>query len=391
MDSSNSLFQSSFAELSLQRIPRAKQQSNPLRAWDAADELLLKHLAEQQLPSNGQKLLIINDSFGALSCSLADYRADYCISHWSDSLISQLACKENLDGNHLEDRIDWVDSISSPSGLFDLVLIKVPKSLALLEHQLITLQPHVTEKTLVIAGGMVKYLQKSYQQLFEQYLGNTTTSLAVKKARLIFAGTEKTTQVAQSPYPQQNHYQEIDLHISQHANVFSRDKLDIGTRFMLQQYQQLPSANSIVDLGCGNGILGIMAKRLQPEARVYFIDESYMAVASAQDNYFNALNLDSQQEQDRQQFMVSHCLEQTPLTAIDLILCNPPFHQSNTVGDQIAWQMFQQSFKALNKQGRLWVIGNRHLDYHNKLKRLFANCKTVASNKKFVILEAVKR
>ena len=383
MDTTNTLLQSPFAELKLHRIPRG--QGNNLRAWDAADELILQHLAEQQLPQDGSRLLIINDSFGALSCSLSNFS----ITHWSDSLISQLACKENIKSNQLTADINLLKSTSNPSGIYDLVLIKVPKTLALLEHQLITLKDHISDNTVVIAGGMVKYLQKSYQQLFEQYLGTTTTSLAVKKARLIFSGTEKKDQAMPSPYPLQNDYQEIDLQISQHANVFAKDKLDIGTRFMLQQYDKLPKANQLVDLGCGNGILGIMVKRQQPECQVYFVDESFMAVDSAKDNYFNPVNLDSQQEQDKDNFLPSNCLQQTTLADIDLILCNPPFHQSNTVGDQIAWQMFKQSHKALKQGGKLWIVGNRHLSYHVKLKRLFGNCRTIASNKKFVILEAI--
>ena len=384
MQHSNRVFHSPFAELTLHRIPRGSTQSNNLRAWDAADEIMLKHLAEQQLPVAGNKLLIINDSFGALSCHLADY----CITNWSDSLISHLACQENLKSNQLSANINLLESTASPNKIFDLVLIKVPKTLALLEHQLAMLKNHISDNTVIIAGGMVKYLQKSHQQLFEKYLGNSTTSLAIKKARLIFSGTERREQTSQSPYPLQNHNQEIDLHISQHANVFAKDKLDIGTRFMLQQYDQLPAAKTILDLGCGNGILGIMAKRQQPDCRVYFIDESYMAVSSARDNYFNPLNIESQQAQDKENFLVSNCLEQTTLRDIDLILCNPPFHQANTVGDQIAWQMFKQGYKGLKQGGRLWIVGNRHLSYHLKLKRLFGNCSTIASNNKFVILEA---
>jgi 16S rRNA G1207 methylase RsmC len=61
------------------------------------------------------------------------------------------------------------------------------------------------------------------------------------------------------------------------------------------------------------------------------------------------------------------------------------------MGDQIAWEMFQQSLQHLETNGELWVVGNRHLAYHNKLKRLFGNCKTIASNKKFVVLAAQKK
>jgi 16S rRNA G1207 methylase RsmC len=52
--------------------------------------------------------------------------------------------------------------------------------------------------------------------------------------------------------------------------------------------------------------------------------------------------------------------------------------------------MFQHSKQQLNRGGELWVVGNRHLSYHIKLKRLFGNVRTIASNKKFVVLAAKK-
>jgi 23S rRNA (guanine1835-N2)-methyltransferase len=35
-------------------------------------------------------------------------------------------------------------------------------------------------------------------------------------------------------------------------------------------------------------------------------------------------------------------------------------------------------------------VANRHLDYFHKLKKIFGNCATVATNNKFVVLKAVK-
>ena len=40
--------------------------------------------------------------------------------------------------------------------------------------------------------------------------------------------------------------------------------------------------------------------------------------------------------------------------------------------------------------GELVIVGNRHLDYQDKLERIFGNCELVTENKKFVILRAVK-
>jgi len=60
------------------------------------------------------------------------------------------------------------------------------------------------------------------------------------------------------------------------------------------------------------------------------------------------------------------------------------------VTDHIAWQMFNDAYRTLKRGGKLRIVANRHLGYHIKLQRIFDNCQTVASNQKFVILEATK-
>lgn len=37
------------------------------------------------------------------------------------------------------------------------------------------------------------------------------------------------------------------------------------------------------------------------------------------------------------------------------------------------------------------MVGNRHLGYHVKLKRLFGNSELVAGDRKFVVLRAVRQ
>ena len=385
--------QSPFGELQLSRWPQRK--NDVLRAWDAADEYLLDYLAEQNLAGQAKRILIINDGFGALSCALQAYP----VTSWGDSTISHLATAENLsnngsggaaDADATDDVIlapEYLKSIESPTHQYDLVVIKIPKTMALLEDQLIKLKPQLTENARLVAGGMIKHLPKSAFQLFEKHIGSLTTSLAKKKARLLFVEFDQALPSHENPYPSTYTDELHGLTLSNHANLFSRDHLDFGARFLLAQFSQLPEVKQVIDLGCGNGILGIKYQQLHADANVQFVDESYMAIASAATNYANVIKAPIQDAN----FRAEDGLKQTADDSIDLILCNPPFHQQHVIGEQIAVELFNHSKRCLQVGGELWIVANRHLDYQGKLKRLFGNCRIIDSNKKFVVLRVVKR
>ena len=376
--SSDTLLKVAQGEFELNRLPRRSLEL--LRAWDAADEYLLNTVAEDNQPSADARILIANDNFGALAVALSAYLPVAV----SDSYLSQQATRLNLADNGLPERsVKLINSLEPLEGVFDLVLIKVPKTLALLEDQLIRIRPHIVPTTKIILAGMIKALPPSIWKLLERLIGPTTTALARKKARLIFASLDPKLSVPVSPYPVCYPLEDTDYLISNHANVFSRDSLDIGTRFFLQHLPAGTGACDIIDLGCGNGLLGLMAAARNPLASVHFVDESFMAVASARDNFYRALG-----QTRPAAFSVGDGLTAFEPATADLILCNPPFHQQHTVGDQIAVSLFKQSKKVLRKGGELWIIGNRHLNYHIQLDRLFGKHRVVAVNAKFVILKA---
>ena len=380
MTATDTLLQVPQGQFELQRLPKRRREL--LRAWDAADEYLLQQLAEQVNPAAAARLLIVNDSFGALAVALARWRPQA----WSDSWLSQAATRLNLAANGLDDgQVTLLDSLTQPAGPLDLVLIKVPKTLALLEDQLIRLRPLLTPDTKVLVAGMVKGLPRSVWPLLERLIGPTDTALARKKAKLINVTPDPALPLPANPYPVSYRLEGTDYTISNHANVFSRDSLDIGTRLLLRHLPLLPEARDIVDLGCGNGVLGLMAGAQHPAATVHFVDESFMAVASARDNFRAAFGAARAAE-----FRVGDGLSDFAAASVDLVLCNPPFHQQHAVGDQLAQRMFHDAKRVLRAGGELWVVGNRHLGYHVALKRLFGQVELVASNAKFVILRSVR-
>ncbi|RLJ16103.1 50S rRNA methyltransferase [bacterium endosymbiont of Escarpia laminata] len=368
-----------FGEFSLSRYPvRAKEK---LRAWDAADEYLLNFLADEDLLSSSRNLLILNDSFGALGTALAQYAPVSQV----DSFLAEEATRQNLSANGLPvDAVSLIDSLQTHRTRYDLVLVRVTKTLALLEDELLRLRPYLADNCRIIGCGMVKQIHSSTLKLFESIIGPTRTSLAKKKARLIFSELDLARKVPSSPYPVSYSLEESPFRLINHANVFSRDRLDIGTRLLLQHIPG-QGLSEIVDLGCGNGVVGLIAAERNPNATIHFVDESYMAVASAKAT-FETSGLGNSAV-----FRVADALSGFAPETVDLVLCNPPFHQQQVVGDFIAWRMFSQSVKVLKRGGELRVVGNRHLDYPAKLKRLFGNVEQLSANPKFFVLRAVKR
>lgn len=376
----------------LQRHPPSAP-SQPLQAWDAADEYLLSAAALLLQDRPEVRVLVINDQFGALAVALHAFNPH----SWGDSFTARLALAENLRRNDLPDTVTFIPSTTKLPGKdndkpvvapgYDAVLWRVPKALALFEQQLAALQPFLRPDTLVLAGGMVKHLPDRAKDVLSR-LGSVSVYPVQKKAVLL----RLTPGSGMPPLPVGPEMSlsvlEYGLELTGGPNVFAHDKFDIGARFFLEQFAQLPGADRIADLGCGNGILGIVAKQSQPGAELHFFDESYQAIAAAEENY-SRNSLDT--HEPMAQFHVDDGLAHYTGEAFDLILCNPPFHQGYVMGDQTAWQMFMQSRQHLRSGGELWTVGNRHLEYHLKLRRLFGNCRQIAAHPKFVVLAAVKR
>ncbi len=352
-----------------------------LRAWDAADEYVLQHVADAQtLNSAACRVLLVNDTCGALAVSLSGYT---CVS-WGDYETGRLALRDNLKRNNLPlDSVAFVSGDQVPEGPFDLVIVKLPKTLSLLYWQLGQLASVLAEGTPVIGAGMVKHMPRSMIDAFSALIAPCQTSLAQKKARLIFATRDDRPPTALDA-PIEYAIPDSDLILVNAANVFSQQKLDLGTRFLLTHFPDLSDAKRVVDLGCGNGALAVYAGHRYPDVTLYCVDDSFLAIQSARASFEkNALT-------NTAYFVPSDGLSALPAEAVpvDAILCNPPFHEGNKVHTEIALRMFQEARRALTPAGVLTIVANRHLGYHDALKKWFRQVSVNASNSKFVVISA---
>lgn len=378
---------STFGSFELERVPRRPKQ--PLRAWDAADEYVLEHLDRESISATG-RVVVVGDSFGALSCALRG--VDPIIVN--ESAAGAEAIAGNLQRNHL-DALDVYSilDLATLSEPLDTVIVKTPKSTAELIDVLHRLRPHLHADTQIIGAAMARHIHTSTLECFESIIGPTTTSLAKKKARLAFSTFDPSLVPDPSPWPMR--WSHAGAQLVNHGGGFSPTGPDIGTRFLLEQTSSfaalLPTTDElvrVVDLGCGNGIVGLRVARDLFAAGVEFaidlVDDSALALAAAEESWEATY---PGVAADRVAFRHHHRLvEVVEAKAVDLVVVNPPFHEDRVVGDDTAWAMFTDAHKVLRPGGRLLVVGNRHLAYHAKLRKIFGTVETIASNKKFVIL-----
>lgn len=376
----------------------------PLRAWDAADVLMLEHVSQTGRAGAGSTVVLLDDAHGALTTALAAATIDHGVHlvHRSDSFTARRAAQENLRRNGLDiAAIDWTTSLDAPPERVDVLIARVPRDTAALDDQLRRLRPAMDASTHVVAAAMVKHLHRPAIESFTSVLGEVRPSLAAHKARLLFVDVDASTASVSVSPPVRWRVDPADgalrrtIEVVGLPGVFSFDRLDPGTSLLLGALASAPSSrrwSSVVDLGCGTGVIAAALGMTHSDAVVWALDDSWRAAASAELT-FGATN----EMSDRLRVRVADALDESfagDLPAdrsVDAVVVNPPFHDGNALSDAIARRMFLGARRVLRPGGELWVVGNRHLGYHLALGRLFGRPQVMASDPRFSVLRVVAR
>jgi len=359
--------------LDLLRWPPRLQ--DPLQAWDGSDRYLLEALQEleQERPElRAGPVLVVDDAFGALGCALAE-RA----MAWGDSELGRLALEANCARND-RPAPPWTPASDQPPEGAAVALVRLPRSQRRLGYLLARLAPVLSPGTPVLLGARSKEVQKSTVRQVEAVIGPARSTLARHRSRLIRA--ERDSREVSGPDARTWQLGK-QLQIRALPGVFGEQRLDGGSRLLLDSVESWPEVEQLVDLGCGAGPLGLSAAALNPQARVLFCDASHLAVASARQS-FGASELTNEVR-----FRVTDVLEGEPDESADLVLLNPPFHQGRAITRGLASRMFSESARVLRPTGRLLMVGNRHLGYHVGLRAAFAQVELLGSDPRFVVLE----
>lgn len=351
--------------------------AEPLRAWDAADELALHHLHETG--AAGDRWLVVNDAHGALATALAARQP----ASWTDSVVAMAATRANLERNGIDPAtVTLIPATDVPAGPVDVVVIKVPRTIALLDDQLRRLRPGLHAGSVVVGAGMTKAVHRSTIDAFEEAVGPTPTSRARKKARLLLASVDPALD-PDPPPPPATWSTDDGIVVTGLPGTFSAGSLDPGTRLLLAHLPAPAPGDVVVDLGCGTGVIAATVAHRHPGARVVCCDESFLAVESAR-RTVTPLAPDAS-------FHVTDVLDGIDDASADLVLCNPPFHAGGARTTSVALRMFAGSQRVLRPGGRLVVVANRHLGHHVTLRRWFDDVEVLGSDPRFVVLAGRRR
>lgn len=335
-----------------------------------ADELLLNWLLEQE----EAPLAIYHDRDGVLSTCC--YARDRHIV--ADNVKHNQAAMEQLlqvahSGRNLPQVVDPLQPLAADR---DVVLMQIPKSPDLFELYLSGIAATAGPGRRVAAVFQTRHFSPKLLDIANRYAKDVSQSRAYKKARLLFLNDLTPGKIPEELYHKlvfnnRTYYQ--------YYGVFSANHIDYATQFLLNEWQSnhllkgLPTPETILDIGCGCGVIIDQLAQHYPQAQLFGSDVSQAAISStAQNNPHVTVHRTA-------------TLSFAPPKSLDLVVTNPPFHDGhrNSISPTLA--LFREAKEKLAPKGHLVIVANRHLNYVTHLDRLFDEVIEVAENKKFVV------
>jgi 23S rRNA (guanine1835-N2)-methyltransferase len=341
---------------------------------------MLNYLDSEVLNTDsvGTSILLINDRFGFLSVSLID-SVDK-IYPFISSQVQLYSILNNLKENKGQlNKLSFVDTETTIASPVDIVCVLIPKSLDLLEYYLQVAHKSLKNDGKVILVFMTRHFTGSWLDVSARYFCEIKQTKAYKKSRLITLSGKRdhpgiVTKIGSYWYN--------GVQYNAYPGVFSKMRIDNASRFLLQYFTSHQfKFTSLLDLACGNGVLGIELLRSNPHLeRIDFIDDFHHAILSCK---LNASKLESQTKTN---FYFDGMLE-GDYPNYDMIVCNPPFHVDYEIDILLPIRLFRFAARHLTNAGIFILVANRHLNYEIVLNQYFTIVLKLASDSKYEILE----
>ena len=163
---------------------------------------------------------------------------------------------------------------------------------------------------------------------------------------------------------------------------FSEKEIDDGSRLLSSQFTN-KLYGKVADLGAGWGYLS--AKALESNKNIKEI--------SLVESNLNALNCSRKNISNFKAnfFWVDIEFEDLNLENYDHVIMNPPFHKGKKFVHSLVSIFLKKAKKILAKNGTLWMVYKKELQYEFVINDMFQNFECIYINKGYRIIRAIKR
>jgi len=267
---------------------------------------------------------------------------------------------------------------------FDLLLIFLPKAKQETQYLLASLTPHLQKDAQIILVGEKKCGIKSAGTLLKPYSSSVNTLDSARHCSILYCELNKSVPAfVQSAWIKTYslNIHNTELQICSLPGVFSYGELDKGSELLLEN---LPDdiSGSMLDFGCGAGVIACYVKTKYPHLTVDLIDINAYALQSAK------LSLEKNNLSGN--VFPSNVFSEVT-KKYDTLLSNPPFHSGRETDYVAAETFINQSPEYLKDLGVLSLVANKFLKYEPLLNDVYANLQTAQQNNKFKILTCIKK
>jgi len=361
-----------FAEL--RRWPDIEEDN--LFAVDASDRLILDEAAAAIAAAGPGEVVTIGDNYGALTLGAIMLHGATGVRVHQDVITGERALGANAEG--LTGDFSQHDLGASLLEGATVVLLQLPRGLDELAEIAEAIARFAAPGVVVYAGGRLKHISQTMNPVLLEFFDTLDVSLARQKSRVLIARGPKV--VGESRFPATEYHDDVRLWVASHGSAFAGTSIDIGTRALLGVLRKVaPSAGTIIDLGCGTGVLAASIAKARPGVQVIATDASASAVRSAE------ATMRLNELADRVTVVREDGLVGMPDASADAILLNPPFHVGAVVHTGIAERLFADAARVLRPGGELWTVFNTHLGYRQALARMVGPTELVTHNSKFTV------
>lgn len=176
-------------------------------------------------------------------------------------------------------------------------------------------------------------------------------------------------------------YREHKLVFISDNGVFSKERVDYGSRVLLDAINITKQQKRLLDVGCGYGTLGISLKKEYPWLDIEMVDVNERAIhlANASIEYNDVSQIRAYK---------SYIYENVE-GLFDVIVSNPPIR----AGKKVVFEILEKARDFLNDDGELIVVIQKKQgapSAKKKMEEVFGNCEIIKRDKGYFILKSIK-